>query len=230
MPVEGWAIILAGDAFDLDDLRLALKRPFDPWVEDYDDDGTPVLLLRSEAWASLTTARELMDDATRLIDHINAAAMLNLGDSLPVSLGRIIKFKTDGSLDRVLIAATGKLTLAGSRVRARGVSVGALPSQPAPSPMQERLKKAATTDEVSDVFAFLVRADNWFDLYKAMESMESLVGGEAEMKKHCVQWKRVKQAANYARHSPARRFTLPADPPSLDEACKIVFAAAAQLI
>ena len=56
----------------------------------------------------------------------------------------------------------------------------------------------------------------------AVESLEAFAGGEAQMKKHCGDWKRVKQAANHARHSPVRQFTLPADPPTLDEARKIL--------
>ena len=142
LPSEGWALVLEGERFDLDDLRDQLKKPFDPWVEDYAEDDGSVLLLRSTAWAGLPFAREVMDDALRLISLINAAALLHLLDAKPVRLGGIRKFKKDGSQDRVLIAGTMNLTLEGCRVRGRAVVVGTPISPPVPSPMQIRLARA----------------------------------------------------------------------------------------
>lgn len=224
MPSEGWAIELVGERFDLDDLRDQLKLPFDPWVEDYQIDGASTLLLRSCTWERLIAPRDVMADANRLIAYINAAAALHISDSRRVTLGTTMRFRGDGSRVPIAIVGTMNITLEGCRVRGRGIALGAPPPEPAPSSIQMWIEKAGKDERVADVLLFLDRADNWFDLYKAIETVQSIYpGGSRLLDELYPAWEIVRRVANRARHAPVSWRPLPKDPPSLEEAKKIIF-------
>jgi hypothetical protein len=228
---EGWAVALVGEDFDLDVARLNLRGPFDTWVEDYRVDGTSVLLLRSRGWSDMLKAREMLADADRLVTQINAIALLEQSDACPLTLGMAFRFDGNGKSLPIIVAAAGQMTITGGRVRFHTVSIGAPLAMPAPSRMQDRLERAAETDSVADLLTFITRADNWFDLFKAMESLESLIPGKAHgAKKRFADWDRTRRTANYARHSPTKQEPLPPNPPTLDEARQILLAAVNQII
>jgi len=99
-------------------------------------------------------------------------------------------------------------------------------TQPVASLMQERLLKADREEDVSDLLLFIVRADNWFDIFKAMETVERLVGGEAAAQTICGDWKRVRRTANRHRHAPSAKHTAPSNPPTIPEAREVVIGVA----
>ncbi|MDK1493081.1 hypothetical protein QN219_24050 [Sinorhizobium sp. 7-81] len=93
-----------------------------------------------------------------------------------------------------------------------------------PSIMQRRLAKADSQDAIADFLIFLARADNWFDLYKGMERIEDFLGGERKVQEINSGWKKTRQTANRYRHAPSERHPLPQNPPTLEEARRLVLA------
>lgn len=239
MVSAGWALELRGEQIDLDDVRQGLKPPFDPWVEDCRDGENEILLLRSHSWENAETTAEMMADAVRLIKHINGALLLEYPDAALISHGVTFRFDEDGLPLPVTIRGALNITLPALRARGRAVVESKTPKpEPTPSPMQMRLQKADELTVVSDLMTFLVRAENrveidtdtWFDVFKAIESVEALVGGEANAIKLAKDWKRAKQTANRYRHAPSPKHQLPKNPPSVDEAKSIVVAVARDVV
>ncbi len=228
---EGWALELCGEAIDLDDLREALRPPFDPWVEEYLDGETARLLLRSKMWAGLGTTGEMMAEARRLVDQINGAHLVGQSDAKPITAGITLRFRADGTRDHVMIAATGHFKLEGMRVRMHlsNLAVGP-PPEPAPSPMQRRIARAVDNEIVADFLTFIARLDNWFDLYKALELAEDLCGGETDAKRLEPRWKSLKRTANRYRHAPGPKHTLPPRPATIDEGREILLRIARAVI
>ena len=231
MVSAGWALELRGQKIDLDDLEESLRPPFDPWVEEYFEGGDRLLLLRSHAWKELVSTGEMMAEAARLIDHINGVLLIGDPAAKPISNGITLRFREDGSRLPVLIAASANITLEGCRVRGRAV-VGSTepPLESAPSIMQLRLRAADQQSVVSDLLTFISRADNWFDLFKAMELVERLIGGEAAAQQISSDWKRVRRTANRHRHAPSPKHTLPIIPPTIPQARDLLIAVARHVI
>lgn len=231
MVSAGWALELRGSRVDLDDVREKLKPPFDPWVEEYGEGGENMLLLRSNAWKGLASTGDMMAEAARLIDHINGALLLEDANAQLISHGITLCFGEDGGRLPVVIAAKANITLKGFRVRARGVvGAGSPEEEPSASIMQVRLQKADKEPIMSDLLTFITRADNWFDLFKAMELVERLIGGEARAQAISSEWKRVRQTANRHRHAPSPKHTLPRNPPQVPEARAVLLAVASTAV
>lgn len=226
---EGWALELRGDQFDLDDLREALKAPFDPWVEEYVDGESPMLLLRSRNWKDIQTASEMMNDARRLVDQINGAHLVGQPDARPISHGITLRFTSEGKRVPIIISATATITLGGFRSRAR-LSTGATPSAPVQSSMQRQLARASCEDVAADLLAFISRADNWFDIFKAMECVQVLAGGQRKVPALAPSLERARQTANWHRHAPSPKFPQPKEPLNLDEVRALVLVVAKKVL
>jgi len=69
----GWGAAIEGKQNDVAQWESALKEPFDPWVENFDNQT----LLRSTAFDELETAKEVRDRAIALIDRLNGAMALS---------------------------------------------------------------------------------------------------------------------------------------------------------
>lgn len=228
---EGWAVELRGEALDLDDLRDALVPPFSPWVEDYESDGQVMLLLRSAKWRSLESGHAVSADARRLIDQINAAQVLAHVDARKVVLGVALRFDAAGQRLPVIVAGSMEMTLGSARCRARAsVGAGVTMMLPSPSAMQQRLGRAERDEAAADLLGFVARADNWFDLFKAMETVERLVGDARAVQQHDRAWKRVRQAANRHRHAPSPKYPPPNPPVDFDEARAVLLRVAAAVL
>lgn len=182
---------LVGEKFDLDDLRELLKKPFDPWVEDYENDQGLWLLLRSNSWDRLTEATDVYHDAGRVIGLLNGQLRLIYTDAKPVKLGQTLKFGADGKRLPIIFAVTGQLrvTLGGVRARGRAVT-SASPKPPEESRVQRWLREAESDDVRAELFLHVSRADNWFDLYKSMELARKLLSnGKIETILSSSDWK-----------------------------------------
>jgi hypothetical protein len=174
---------------------------------------------------------QMMADARRLIDQMNGAHLVDQSDARPISHGITLRFRADGTRIPVIFAASMHITLQGGRCRARGVvGNGQYPAEPVASPMQQRLERASSNGAVADLLTFVTRADNWFDLFKGMESVERLIGGVAKAKALAPDWSRVRQTANCHRHAPSPNYPLPKQPASIPEARALLFRVAGQVL
>ena len=80
----------------------------------------------------------------------------------------------------------------------------------------------------------VLRADNWYDVYKCVELAKLIAGGGAALKATLgtdwKKWRDTRQTANHFRHAPATGHPLPPQPPTLSEARQFVFRTIARLM
>lgn len=233
IPSPGWAIEIVGERIDLDDLRELLAPPFDPWVEDFEDEerGT-LLLLRSKSWVGVEDSGIVLSQGTKMIERLNGAELLVFDDARPVAMGQAMRFGDDGVRVPIIIAATGHFTMRGGRMRGRGVVISdELPPPPKASQLQEWLQAADTDDDRADLFEHIARADNWYDLYKTAEIVRRLAGTQAALKSalgaDLGEWERAWWTANTNRHAPDPvKYRPPPVPSTIEEARRAIFKAA----
>ena len=226
----GWAVELNGDKLDLDVFREMLTPPFDPFVEGYNESATSaLLLLRREAWVNFSDGASVGMDANHLVAQLNGAALLLYPDASPIQVGRVLKFKDDGTRENVIISGSITIRLKGVRARGRAGSIVSPP--PAETKMQRWVREAADDSNQAELLNHLARAANWYELYKVMElaglkfgHLKKLLG--ANYKK----WERVRHTANYElRHAPGK-VQKPRRPVPWDEARQFVIRQVSNLL
>jgi hypothetical protein len=116
------------------------------------------------------------------------------------------------------------------RVRGRATAVVEGHAKPAEESRMQSWFREAETDELrAELFSHVSRSDNWFDLYKSMELLRSLVSDQVISKALGADhqaWRDVWQTANCYRHAPnPGKFPLPANPPGLEQAREFVLKA-----
>jgi hypothetical protein len=220
----GWAVEVIGERLDLDDLRHLLTSGFDPEAEDYSDADKTKLLLRRQAWANLTDASDVYRDAEAMISRLNGAMVLSYPDALPIRPGVVMKFDAQGLREVVASSAAGRVHFRG---RAHGRAQTSGPSQE--SKVQRWLRDAETDEVRAELLIHLSHADNWFDLYKAMELIMRLGRSQIDFK-NLPNWSVAKQTANYYRHASDPKHKIPSSPPQLGEARKLVLSVAARVL
>jgi hypothetical protein len=212
----GWAVQIFGDQIDLNDLSQFLTPPFGVWIEEYQPATGPTqTLLRSKNWETLTASEEVEADAKRVIDRLNGEMLLLLKDASPLSTANgAIKFGPNGERHISVVAAGGSINIEIGRAR----QGGKLSSE-----QIERLRKwfsDAESDETrAELFRQILRADNWFDLYKCIELAEQIAKGGL---RNNLQWKDTRETANYHRHAPGPKYRVPPAPPKLSNARQFV--------
>ena len=222
----GWCAHVDGHIFDLEYCEQCLKPPFDPWCERIPlHDGRSVPVLRSAAFCDSETAEETRLRALPIISQLNGA-LAAVCRAEPLNLKWIGRIREDGRVDVTNFAvgtATGRSKMT-AHAEVRGPSGNLVPPPPPePSVAQRWLRMADENDDIADLLTFVGRADNWFDIYKALEVAERLAGGSERQLATVIgaSWgdvKRTKQTANSERHAHRGKHSPPADPTSLSDA------------
>jgi hypothetical protein len=89
------------------------------------------------------------------------------------------------------------------------------PPPPEPSQAQRWVQVAQHSDDVGDMVIFAGRAEDWFDIYKALDLAQSLAGGRPGRKLNALlggasdEFERMWRTANMHRPSEPRRIRLP---------------------
>jgi hypothetical protein len=161
----GWGALLLGDQIDLEDWEYLLKAPFDPWVERYGGD----LGLRAAEIDRCADLEEMQQRSLLLLDHVNGAVAASDGYGMrAVRFGGVVEFQSDGSrVCTVLAQFDGRF-----RARARAARS---PHPLRPSETQSWAALAGVDEYAADALINFGRAGagNWFDLYKAFESIQT---------------------------------------------------------
>lgn len=102
---------------------------------------------------------------------------------------------------------------------ARDAQANIIAPPPAPSNLQRWNAASANGDLVRDLMMFVGRANNWFDIYKALEISIEVFGNERDLvafvkKNGGPDLKKLKRTANHYRHA-TKRNPLPQTPPNL---------------
>jgi len=90
-----WGVQLSGHQFDLADWAEALKEPFDPWVDQSEDQ----FVLRWSGFDDLETADEVNRNAPYIVDLLNGAMGAARG-TRPITSDAVVKFRPDGTRSR----------------------------------------------------------------------------------------------------------------------------------
>lgn len=198
---RGWGALPFDNQGDLSDWQDLLGQRFKsaPWVEMHESK----IILRSSDLNLLGTSEEVRSHAIELISLLNGALALSEG-SRPVSFGGVAEFTPKG----VRYIVHGEMhSEVRMKVRAIGVACGSdgnpLPHIPQPSAPQKWAATADSCEVLRDALIYFGRPNSWFDIYKCIECVEVVYGGEHRLRKakdSNGQIKRMKETANFFRH------------------------------
>lgn len=213
-----WAVELVGHEADLAEVERALNPHFDPKV----DQVNGKLSLLSEEFGDLESASDVRDRARAIIDVMNGAVLLLRG-AQPVRGGCVFRVQENGQIDQfimmeAMLASRPMLMTPTLVVKDRDGNV-IPPPPPTPTDAQHWIRAAMDDGDIADLLSFLGRADNWFDLYKAIEMAEKIAGNHHKLL-HLLgddakAFKNVRTTANWHRHARTHK---PAAPATLEEA------------
>lgn len=197
-------VMLDGDAYDLDDWVEAFAQPFDPYVEKH---GIHYIL-RSDAFQVFDTPGDLYERASGQVDQLNGL-MAVTHSARPVRLKGVAELGL-GEITRQHLFAHLSVTEGRGKARAVGVALGPdgqpiPPAAPRPSNGQRWLALAEGDDNLGDLLVYHSRGADWFDIYKAIECMVRVFGGEKEFAEATgftlTRIKLLKRTANMTRHA-----------------------------
>jgi hypothetical protein len=203
----GWVARVTGHEFDFSDWERILRRPFDPWCERIPRDGGVIWALRSRSFDNLQSAGEVRESAIPLIERLNGALSVE-ASAEPLKFDGVGRIEEEGGFHLTVFAESHSRARASVTATAevRGANGNPVPPPPpAESSTQRWIKAAEENDDIADMLVFAGRADNWFDIYKALELAEKLAGGEHKLRMRLGntsnKYKRMKSTANYYRHA-----------------------------
>jgi len=205
-----WGAVLEGHQFDLADWCEVLAAPYDPWVDVVDHAGAEIHVLRSAVLDDAADESDARLRALPLIEKLNGAALLSRNTE-SVNFGGIARID-NGRAVTIAKFASGD---AAGRSRMKGYAVvlnsegEIIPQVRTRSDPQRWIATAEGNDIVADLLVNLARANNWYDLYKAIELVQRLAGGQHALENRLgskeADWEGARLTANYFRHARAYR-------------------------
>ena len=233
----GWAVRLTGNGTDICDLRDRLPAPFDPWVEDNHSPGNSGLMLRSHRWEKLTSARDVSQDAERILERLHGEALLYDAAAKRVEPGLVYEFRPDGTCCTTVLLCRAEASAFALRMRVTQTSSAPDDdaSQRSATETQRWFEEAEADDLRAQLFTHVSRYEGWFDIYKVMELMRRILGNDKKLQGELggdkQEWIRIWRTANHHRHAPnPAKYPLPAPPAELDESWSFVLKVVRRLI
>jgi hypothetical protein len=196
-----------------------LQPPLDPYIERIGDGDAAAWVLRSELFDGLRDANEVRGRALPLIEQLNGAQRISQ-EMQPVQFHGVGRVEPDGRLSITLFAEAhfNANAIFMAVAEQRDAQGNLIVSPPRASEVQRWVQAAQANDDIADLLRYLASADNWYDVYKAFEVVEAMVGGqhklEAMLGPDVKVYEVARQSANYYRHARTRR---PHDLISLEE-------------
>ena len=212
-----WAVQLVGSDHDVDRIEASLDARFDPYL-------TQVKSTRAiccAAFNGLTDPSEVRDIAESIVSVLRGAVEL-VSDPRPLAVGSVFRVWKEGRIDAFISASfPARLRIIGhpAKITVCDSSGNVVEPPPTPTTAQQWIALALNDEDIADLLTFFGRADNWFDLYKAIEMAEKIVGGEHALRAHFPNLKLIKTTANSYRHT---RGYAPGAPVSFTEAHEVV--------
>jgi hypothetical protein len=167
-----WAIDLQGDQIDLTESVTLFARDAEICIRTGIVSTNPAAtVLVAREFEPLSTAEEVHTAGERIVDFLNGILFVQDPARKPISIGGIHERRPNGLWNVAILCASAHITLRG--VKALGVVAG----QHSPPPVQTAWMAAGLKDEVvADVLTYLRAQPDWFDLYKAYETMTKNTG------------------------------------------------------
>lgn len=234
-PRPGWAVSLDGEADDLIDLQQNLLAPFEPWLEKLGDASDVVTVLRSSAWQNLDTPSDVHADADRILERIHGIALLQDRHAMRIRPNHVYKIHADGRRDTYIIPQSGKLIYTGGRPRIIVSRIDNSDVEFSESEAQKQYRLAESDDLRSELFTHISRGSDWYNLYKVLELVKRIAGGEKCLRSSLGHlwdtWNSIRQTANCHRHAPdLEKYPLPSPPVELAVAWPFALSAAKQIL
>jgi hypothetical protein len=219
---NNWGIELNGAEEDKAVWRALLKPPFDPFVEEVEDECGNYLALRASAFDGLAANTEVHERAKVLFRTLNVA-MSTHADADPVKNGAVVDFSQNGRPRRHHFLEVNPIAL---RTRIGLVTVSTTDTKgnviappPAPSRAQLWMRAALLDPEIGSALRYLEGRPNWVDLYKAYEAVRRMPNGGISK----AEINRFTQTANVGnRHHPNKTSKPHARPLELWEARSLI--------
>ena len=215
-PAPGWLVLLAGHDFDLRLWERSLKPPYDPCCEWIRNGENLMFSIRSRLFVLAQSAEEVRERAIPLIAWLYGALAVVAGAE-PLNFHSVLRIDDQGGLSFSVfmeddIKVRDAIEIAEVR-DAHGNLIQPPPSEP--SAAQKWVEAAEQDDDIADMLIFAGRADNWFDIYKAIELAERLSGGQHELRVLLgdtrAKFKDIRETANFYRHARTHRPAVLAD-------------------
>jgi hypothetical protein len=219
---NSWGVELNGSDEDKRAWRLLLKPPFDPYVEEVNDDRGDYLALRSSVFNGIVASNEIHRVAKNLFTTLNVAMSANF-DLDPVTNGAVVEFVPVGRPRRMHHLEANGITM---RVRIGMAELAGKDSHgnviqmpPVPSRVQLWLRATALEPEIGSALRYLYGKPGWTELYKAHEAVKHLPNGGISKR----EISRFTQTANAAeRHHPNSKYMPHKRPMELWEARALI--------
>lgn len=217
-----WAVEIEGHEFDLAHLEATLRPEFTPTVQRLAASQNALVLL-SPSFDEQPDAASVRVEARRLVALLNGTVAIEQRGA-PLKAGRV--FSIEGGLLRVhafleaepIVSRSFFYPATLSAIDAHGNPVP--PPPPSPSFAQRVVELASKDQEVAYLLHATGRADNWFDLYNALDVLPHVAGSKADwsllLGSDERAYRDVRQEANGHRHKPPQRWPTPR--PSLPQA------------
>jgi hypothetical protein len=206
----GWLVQLTGHDFDLRHWERSLKPPYDPWCERIPNGENFIFSLRSHRFVHAQSADEVRERAMPLIERLNGALGV-VADAEPLNFQGVLRIDDQGGLHFFVFLEDHVRTRDAIEIVGVTDANGNLipPPPPEPSAAQVWVEAAEQDEDIADMLIFAGRADNWFDIYKAIELAERLSGGKHELPKLLgvsrVKCQNMRETANFYRHARTHR-------------------------
>jgi hypothetical protein len=213
-----WRVALAGDPFDLEELRAHVTSPHMRVVREGE-----TYFIESAAFEALSTSDDVFQEAQGHLPLINAAARLDRPSYMDATLsGAIIETTAEGAKHHAHVV-TDTIRLR-SKVDAVIVSTGEQPPRPPPPPpppppgstaADKWLALAARDPDAAKALSFWAKPHDWATLYKVWEIIRD---GEEVQNKGWASGNEITRFTRTANHQEAagddaRHSRLKADPP-----------------
>lgn len=195
-----WAVAVEGDEQDLQDAAELFAVGKVTVRRGVVTSGDAVLL--AEEIELLQSVEEVRDAAERMINVVNGILFLEEPARTPLRVVGIHERNATGGWGVAVICGSADAMIRG--VKSKGMA-GVAP--PIPSPQSAWMLKGLEDDVVEDVLVYLRGRPDWFNLYKAYETMESDFGKHSSQQQSTIKWpdrslrSQFRQDAQLYRHS-----------------------------
>lgn len=219
---DRWGIELNGSEADKEAWQKLLKSPFDPFVEEIEDERGDYLALRSSTFDGMTTSEQVHRAAKQLFSTLNVVMSMT-ADTDPVTNGAVVEFTPDGPPRRhhhlEVECGAIRLRVGMVEVTVNDAQGNVIEPPPAPSKAQLWMRAAALDSKIGSALRYLQGKPDWVELYKAYEAVRSMSNGGIS-KSETERFTRTANAE--ARHHPNDNYKPHSRPMALWEARTLI--------
>ncbi|WP_457660945.1 hypothetical protein [Sinorhizobium medicae] len=159
---------------------MLLKPPFDPFVEEVQDQRGDYLVLRSAAFDGIASSGEIHQTSKKLFRTLNVT-MADIADADPVINGAVVEFIPQGQPRKhhhlQAEGATMRVRVGIAELTVTDAQGNVIEPPPAPSRAQLWMRAANLNPGIASALQYMEGKPGWIELYKAYEAVRKLPNG-----------------------------------------------------